>query len=143
VTETSALEDADAVARVLGKLRRSGVRIAFDDFGTGYSALSWLQQLPLDVVKVDRSFVDRLPVMKGELPVVEALVRLAQTLRLEVVAEGVEEQVQADALRAMGVTLAQGWLYSRAVPLEQAAALLPEAPGARRDADGTLRLRVS
>jgi EAL domain-containing protein (putative c-di-GMP-specific phosphodiesterase class I) len=143
VTETSALEDADAVARVLGKLRRSGVRIAFDDFGTGYSALSWLQQLPLDVVKVDRSFVDRLPVMKGELPVVEALVRLAQTLRLEVVAEGVEEQVQADALRAMGVTLAQGWLYSRAVPLEQAAALLPEAPGARRNPDGTLRLRVS
>lgn len=143
VTETSAIEDIAAVARVLERLRRSGIRIAFDDFGTGYSALSWLQQLPLDVVKIDRSFVERLPVMPGEKPVVEALVRLAQTLGLAVVAEGVEEQAQVASLRAMGVTSAQGWLWSKAVPLAEAALLLPPVPDLRRSPDGTLKLRVS
>jgi EAL domain-containing protein (putative c-di-GMP-specific phosphodiesterase class I) len=140
VTETASLQDPAAVADVLSRLREQRVRIAFDDFGTGYSSLSWLQQLPLDVVKIDKSFVDRLPHVAGERPVVEALVKLAQTLGLGVIAEGVETDEQGQLLRAMGVELAQGWLFSRAVPAADAALLLSEGPNDRLF-DGRLVLR--
>ena len=128
VTETTSLQDPTAVADVLRRLREQRVRIAFDDFGTGYSSLSWLQQLPLDVVKIDKTFVDRLPHAAGERPVVEALVKMSQTLGLSVIAEGVETEGQRTALLNMGVELGQGWLFSRAVPATEAALLLPEGP---------------
>jgi len=127
ITETAAVVDPVAVAAVLERVRQMRVRVAFDDFGTGHSSLSWLQQLPLDIVKIDKTFVDRLPVRAGERPVVKALVRLAQTLGLDVVAEGVETEEQRCALQAMGVELAQGWLFSRAVPADRAEGLLQDS----------------
>ena len=120
VTESSALERPEQAAATLRHLRAMRVRVAFDDFGTGQSALSWLHQLPLDVVKIDKSFVDRLPACVGEPPVVAPLARLSQVLGLGVVAEGVETRAQQHELVAMGVRHAQGWLYAKAMPLEQA-----------------------
>ena len=145
ITETAAVVDPVAVAAVLERVRQMRVRVAFDDFGTGHSSLSWLQQLPLDIVKIDKTFVDRLPVRAGERPVVKALVRLAQTLGLDVVAEGVETEEQRCALQAMGVELAQGWLFSRAVPADRAEGLLQDSrEGRPQDRRGELlQLRTS
>ncbi len=130
VTETASVRDPARTASVLAQLRSRRVRVAFDDFGTGYSSLSWLQQLPLDVVKIDKTFVDRLPQPATERPVVEALARLAQTMGLEVVAEGVERPEQREALLAMGVGLGQGWLWHPALPADEAGRLVRSRTGA-------------
>ena len=143
VTETASVVDPIAVAAVLERVRRMRCRVAFDDFGTGYSSLSWLQQLPLDIVKIDKTFVDRLPVRPGDRPVVEALVRLTQTLGLDVVAEGVETEEQRLALQSMGVRLAQGWLFSRALPAARAEQLLRDSRAVPERGGELLQLRSS
>lgn len=120
VTEASSLERPQQTAATLRRLRALRVRVAFDDFGTGESSLSWLHQLPLDVVKVDKSFVDQLPAPAGTPPVVAAVTALSHVLGLGVVAEGVETVEQQRELVAMGVHHAQGWLYAKALPLDQA-----------------------
>ncbi len=129
VTEVASLEQPDLAAATLARLRAMRVRIAFDDFGTGHSSVAWLQQLPLDVVKIDKSFVDRLPTGEGERPVVAAVTAMSQTLGLGVVAEGVETVEQQQALLAVGVRHAQGWLYARALPLDLARAFLADHQG--------------
>lgn len=112
VTETALVDDPDAVA-ALERLRDIGVRVALDDFGTGYSSLSALRDLPVDTVKIDRSFVSRL----GEEPQLDALVRgivdLAHALEMDVVGEGVELPLQSELLAEFGCDLAQGWLHGR------------------------------
>ncbi len=115
VTETAVMEDAEASARVLAQLRALGVRIAIDDFGTGYSSLAYLLSLPVDVVKVDRSFVAAIDGFGPGTAIVTAVLALAGTLGLDVVAEGVETLEQRDALLELGVRAAQGWLWGRAV----------------------------
>jgi EAL domain-containing protein (putative c-di-GMP-specific phosphodiesterase class I) len=116
ITESMILRDHQAVAAKLRVLRALGVAVALDDFGTGYSSLSHLQHLPVDQIKVDRSFVS------GHDDVVGAILQLGRTLRLQTVAEGVETRQQAERLRALGCQLAQGYHFGR--PLE-AAALTP------------------
>jgi EAL domain-containing protein (putative c-di-GMP-specific phosphodiesterase class I) len=125
ITESMVLRDHQAVAAKLQALRGLGVGVALDDFGTGYSSLSHLQHLPVDQIKIDRSFVG------GQDHVVEAVLQLGRTLRLQTVAEGVETQQQAERLRALGCELAQGYHFAR--PLEPAAvsALLGAAVPAR------------
>ena len=120
VTETSALERPEQTADTLRRLRVMRVRVAFDDFGTGQSSLSWLHQLPLDVVKLDQSFVGQLPTPPGSPPVVAAMTALSHVLGLGVIAEGVETVEQQQELLSMGVQHAQGWLYAKALPVEQA-----------------------
>ncbi|KAA2236108.1 bifunctional diguanylate cyclase/phosphodiesterase [Salinarimonas soli] len=125
VTE-GALMDQGAV-RELARLRELGCLVAVDDFGTGYSSLAYLQRLPIDVIKIDREFVSAL----GEDPKADrfmrALVGLAHTLELRVVAEGVETAAQRDALTAMGCETGQGYLFSRPVPSTEARALIAGA----------------
>jgi len=139
VTEAASLHRPELAAATLARLRAMRVRIAFDDFGTGHSSMSWLHQLPLDVVKIDKSFVDQLPVRPGHPPVVAAVTALAHVLGLGVVAEGVETAEQQAALLAMGVQSAQGWLWSPALPEADARRFLqqhtarpsPAVPAAR------------
>jgi diguanylate cyclase (GGDEF)-like protein len=127
VTE-GALMDQGAV-RELARLREMGCPIAVDDFGTGYSSLAYLQRLPIDIIKIDREFVTPLATDPKADRFMKALVGLAHTLELRVVAEGVETQAQADVLTAAGCELAQGFLFSRPVPQDEARALMRSAEG--------------
>ena len=124
ITESAVLAGADVVAPLLTRLRALGIRIAVDDFGTGYSSLSYLRDLPIDVLKVDKSFVDRVVGDEQGASVAGAIIALGRSLDLETVAEGVEGPEQAEWLTAAGVTYGQGFLWSRPVPLVEAAALL-------------------
>ncbi len=118
VTESSLVQHAESAA-ILGGLRAMGCSIAVDDFGTGYSSLSYLVGLPVDELKIDRSFVSRLADSQRSLSLVRVLLQMASTLGLTVVAEGVETIEQADLLRGMGCQSVQGYLYSRPLPLAQ------------------------
>lgn len=124
VTETALVRDVDQVAGVLGQLKALGVRIAIDDFGTGYSSFSHLQQFPIDIIKVDRSFVSVVAEGAAQGALAEAIVRLAATLEIDTVAEGVEADSQAEVLASWGCRSGQGWLWSPARPPDEVAGLL-------------------
>jgi diguanylate cyclase (GGDEF)-like protein/PAS domain S-box-containing protein len=127
ITESLVLHDADQVWRDLRELRAMGVRIAIDDFGTGYSSLSYLSQMPVDVLKIDKSFIDDILHNPQQLALVETIVALARTLDLAVVAEGIELAEHRDALVRMGCPYGQGYLFSKPVtPAEAGAWLTPE-----------------
>ncbi len=113
VTESALVRRQDHGIRVLGELRELGCKIAVDDFGTGYSSLSYLKRLPVDALKVDQSFVRELGTDRESDMIVEAVIRLAQTLGLGVVAEGVERPDQEEKLRNMGCAEIQGFLYGK------------------------------
>jgi diguanylate cyclase (GGDEF)-like protein len=119
VTETVLVQDDDRVSGVLSQLHDAGVRIALDDFGTGYSSLSWLLEFPVDLVKIDRSFVRDLGVDVRRTAIVEAVLQVSHRTGLRVVAEGIETQDQADRLLEMGCRLGQGYLLGRPVPLTE------------------------
>jgi EAL domain-containing protein (putative c-di-GMP-specific phosphodiesterase class I) len=123
VTETALVRDPRRARRVLGEVRAQGARVAIDDFGTGYSSLGYLQQLPLDVLKIDKRFVDG--VARGGGPSVaipRAVVALGEALGLRTVGEGVETAAQRDALRALGCGYGQGYLFARPMALGDLAA---------------------
>jgi EAL domain-containing protein (putative c-di-GMP-specific phosphodiesterase class I) len=100
------------------------VHIAIDDFGTGYASLSYLHRYPIDVVKIDRSFIAGIATEQHDYRLVGALIAMANHLQLSVTAEGVEDEQQADRLRALNCPSAQGYLYSQAIPPEQFDTLL-------------------
>ncbi len=131
VTESVIMEHADAATERLAELRALGVLLDMDDFGTGYSSLSHLQRFPLQAVKIDRSFVDR---MRGgaHAEIVRAILTLGRQLGLEVIAEGVETDEQHDALVQMGCPQAQGYLFSHPVMAEAAGAIIAGGVGALR-----------
>lgn len=116
ITETAVMGDAALACRVLDELRALGVRIDLDDFGTGYSSLASIQDLPLDVIKIDRSFVQSLDSDPRVYAIIEAVARLAHQLELPVVAEGIETPYELERLKQLGCTLGQGYLF--APPLE-------------------------
>ncbi len=117
ITESAIMEDPEAAHRVLGALRALGVRLAIDDFGVGYSSLSHLKYLlPVDQIKIDKSFVDGLLDDGESRAIIAAIVELAHALNVQAVAEGVETSDQAVALRAMGCHTAQGYHFSRPLP---------------------------
>jgi diguanylate cyclase (GGDEF)-like protein/PAS domain S-box-containing protein len=116
LTETVLLRRDDRMQADLLELKDIGVRLAIDDFGTGYSSLSYLRELPIDVLKMDKSFVDGIAVSEQRLALAEGIVRIARTLRLEVIAEGIESEVQQDLLTSMGCQFGQGYLL--AMPME-------------------------
>jgi diguanylate cyclase (GGDEF)-like protein len=116
ITETALLEDAEGAVTALSSLRELGVRLAVDDFGTGYSSLSYLKRLPVDAVKIDRSFVDGLAVDGDDSAIVAAVAGMARALRLTTIAEGVENLDQLHALRRLGCDLAQGHFFTTPQP---------------------------
>jgi EAL domain-containing protein (putative c-di-GMP-specific phosphodiesterase class I) len=125
VTESMLVNDPVVLDR-LHALRALGVGLAIDDFGTGYSSLAYLQRFPVDTLKIDKSFVDGLGGTDGESPLAGAVVSIARSLRLRVVAEGVETVEQAQRLRALGCGLAQGYLFARPMPAEDLVRFLAE-----------------
>jgi diguanylate cyclase (GGDEF)-like protein/PAS domain S-box-containing protein len=118
ITESFLADETEAALVWMQRLRALGVRLAVDDFGTGYSALSYLQRFPIDMLKIDRSFVEHARPTSPSLNLVRSIVQLGRSLHLDLVAEGIEEAEQAEALLAMGVTSGQGYYYAR--PLEPA-----------------------
>jgi EAL domain-containing protein (putative c-di-GMP-specific phosphodiesterase class I) len=116
ITESALMKDAANARHVLGALKEIGVLLAIDDFGTGYSSLSYLQRFPLDILKVDRSFVEELGVNAESEKIVAAVINLAHALGLKVVAEGVETAEQLEVLRSFRCDLAQGFLFSKPLP---------------------------
>jgi diguanylate cyclase (GGDEF)-like protein len=124
LTESTVMRDFTESARQMKRLKRLGVRIAIDDFGTGYSSLSYLHRLPIDVLKIDRSFMETLNEPEGTRPIVDAVLSMAHTLGLSVVAEGVETAEQLTTLRQSGCDVIQGYFFSRPVKPDRAAIFL-------------------
>ncbi|CAN5657458.1 hypothetical protein BH10ACT1_BH10ACT1_27050 [soil metagenome] len=124
ITETALVHEPEAAAARLRTLRAMGVRLAIDDFGTGYSSLTYLRQFPVDILKIDRSFVETITTDGALPPIVQGLLDLAHALDLEIVAEGIELQVQRAQLQDQNCQLGQGFLFSRAVPASEAEHLL-------------------
>jgi diguanylate cyclase (GGDEF)-like protein/PAS domain S-box-containing protein len=123
LTESVLLRRDERMLGDLAELKAIGVRLAIDDFGTGYSSLSYLRELPIDVVKMDKSFVDGIAVSEQRLALAEGIVQIARTLRLEVIAEGIESEIQRDLLTSMGCQLGQGYLLAMPMPAGQAETL--------------------
>jgi EAL domain-containing protein (putative c-di-GMP-specific phosphodiesterase class I) len=129
ITESAMLQDTESTLGILRRIKALGVRLAIDDFGTGYSSLSYLQRFPLDILKIDRAFVTAIDHHTDDASLAPAVVSMANTMHLKVVAEGVETRTQADALSSMGCDLGQGFLLARPMPAEAMDDLL-EARGA-------------
>jgi diguanylate cyclase (GGDEF)-like protein len=129
VTETTIMRDADATASRLRAFKRLGVRIAIDDFGTGYSSLAYLRQFPADELKIDRSFVLGMTASRQSAALIHTLVALGRTLKLETLAEGIEEPAQLATLRREGCDLGQGYLFSRPLEPDALEAFLESARG--------------
>lgn len=113
VTETLAIRDVDLATRVISEIRSLGCNVGIDDFGTGYASLAYLHRLPVNFMKIDRSFVNGLGLDPCTDALVEGMVAMGRALKLDVVAEGIETELQHDRLTAMGCTYAQGYLYGR------------------------------
>ncbi len=124
ITESVLLDDMTGTVAALARLRDRGIRVAIDDFGTGYSSLSYLAQLPVDVLKVDKSFIDQVVGATPDTSLVQAIITMSHNMRLTTVAEGVEQREQADWLRLARCSLGQGYLWSPPVELAAARELL-------------------
>jgi diguanylate cyclase (GGDEF)-like protein len=124
ITESFLADETEGVLRCLQRLRALGVRLAVDDFGTGYSALSYLQRFPIDMLKIDRSFVRHARRSSPSLNLVRSIVQLGRSLHLDLVAEGIEDAEQAEELLAMGVPSGQGFYFARGLEPEAFAGLL-------------------
>jgi len=134
ITESVLMADPDTTAVRLEELRRLGVRIAIDDFGTGYSSLGYLRRLPVDILKIDKTFIDGVAEGPHESALARAVIKLASTLKLEAVAEGVSSRSQVASLRRLRCPYGQGYWFSRPVPAEAVPDLLARpALGAAED----------
>jgi EAL domain-containing protein (putative c-di-GMP-specific phosphodiesterase class I) len=129
ITESVVIDEPDIAFEKLTTLRSLGVRIAIDDFGTGYSSLASLHNLPVDTIKIDKSFIDGVATGAEGAGVVNAIIGIAKTLRLGTVAEGVEDNAQAHRLGQLGCQQLQGYCFSKPLPADQVMALI-EALGA-------------
>ncbi|MEZ5728816.1 MAG: EAL domain-containing protein [Burkholderiaceae bacterium] len=116
ITESTVMRDAEGAASLLRRLKDRGVRLSLDDFGTGYSSLAYLRQFPIDVIKIDRCFVRDIERRDDEVPIVRAIIAIANGLGASVVAEGVETEAQRDALLSLGCRRMQGFLFHRPTP---------------------------
>ncbi|MFM7063508.1 MAG: EAL domain-containing protein [Actinomycetes bacterium] len=135
ITETTLMRNAEDGMAALERLRQVGVRLAIDDFGTGYSSLHLLKQLPIDVVKIDRSFVDGLPDDPEDRAIVATIIGLVDLLGLSATAEGVESAEQGDALLELGCTYAQGFHFARPCPPEELLPMLRRASSSASTSD--------
>ena len=133
MTESVLLDDNQTVLDILRQLKALGARLAIDDFGTGYSSLSYLHRFPVDMLKIDRSFVERLSHASDNAELARTIVRLGQSLQLVTVAEGVEDSAQFLALRRMGCDVGQGYYFGKPMGSEEISSMLrDDAPAPAR-----------
>jgi EAL domain-containing protein (putative c-di-GMP-specific phosphodiesterase class I) len=116
ITESVLMHQSQATLDRLRALKGLGLNLAIDDFGTGYSSLGYLQQFPIDVLKIDRSFVNAVGVEDADPVLARAIIALGRTLQIETIAEGIERPEQRDGLRTLGCTLGQGYYFARPMP---------------------------
>jgi EAL domain-containing protein (putative c-di-GMP-specific phosphodiesterase class I) len=126
ITESAVMQNAEQIVDVLRKIKELGVRISIDDFGTGYSSLSYLHRFPIDTLKIDRSFVSTMEDGTENGEIVRTVIALAQALKLNVIAEGIESVHQFHQLRILGCEYGQGFLFSRPVSATDAEKLLAD-----------------
>ena len=138
ITESAVMADAEAMIARLHELKGLGVRLAIDDFGTGYSSMSYLVQFPIDVLKIDRSFVHGVGSDPQKMGIVRTIVELGRILELQTVAEGIEVVEEVEELRSLECELGQGYWFSRPMPVEAAVAMLAEQAARRRRGDFVL-----
>ncbi len=131
ITETIAMHNAEESVGVMRQLKSLGIGLSLDDFGTGYSSLSYLKRFPIDVLKIDKSFVRDIPEDGNDLAIVSAIIAMAHALGLKVIAEGVETDAQWHFLRDCGTQLAQGYYFGRPLPAPELEALLARREGAQ------------
>jgi EAL domain-containing protein (putative c-di-GMP-specific phosphodiesterase class I) len=124
LTEGVLMDDAESTASVLQELKTMGAHLAVDDFGTGYSSLSYLRQFPIDVLKIDRSFVNQITSDPDDSTIVSAIINMGKSLKHHVVAEGIETQLQRAYLQTQQCAEGQGYLFSRPLAAAQFAQLL-------------------
>jgi len=129
ITEGLLMNDRHDVIEKLRRLSAAGVQIAIDDFGTGYSSLSYLQKFPINTLKIDRSFVLAIKTAEEEACIVNAIISMAQGLKLRIIAEGVENQAQLHYLRSLGCDAVQGYLFGKAAPMSELVQRLSDSIG--------------
>ncbi|HEX7166422.1 MAG TPA: EAL domain-containing protein [Acidimicrobiales bacterium] len=138
ITETAVMSDAEAMAARLHELKTLGVRLAIDDFGTGYSSMSYLCSFPIDILKIDRSFVSGVPNEPQKVGIVRTIVELGHILHLETVAEGIELDEELEQLRALDCDLGQGFRFARPLAAADVETLLVDQAAARRRGELTV-----
>ena len=126
LTESSLMQREEEIVEMLHSLRAKGIRLAIDDFGTGYSSLSYLKRFPIDMIKIDKSFIDDIPYEKDDMAIVIAIIEMGKALGYQVLAEGTEQQEQLDFLKEKGCNLYQGYIKSKPVPAKEFEKLLRE-----------------
>ena len=119
ITETAVTQNRDSAINTLNVLRDAGVQVAIDDFGTGYSSLSYLQQMPFDLIKIDKSFIDKIGEGGSSENICRTIIKMAHELGKKAIAEGVETREQADFLIKNGCDFVQGYFYSHPLPQEE------------------------
>jgi EAL domain-containing protein (putative c-di-GMP-specific phosphodiesterase class I) len=120
ITESCMIDPLSNELKVLNQLRNLGVKLCIDDFGTGYSSLSCLHEFPIDTLKIDRSFVNRIGKISGDSEIVQTIITLAHRLGMDVVAEGIETTAQFKLLRSLGCEYGQGYLFAKPLPQDDA-----------------------
>ena len=138
LTETMLMDDIDGAIETMDQLKKLGVRLALDDFGTGYSSLSYLRRLPIDILKIDKSFVDSLSTVEGP-GMVRSILRLGDTFRVATLAEGIETPEQLSHLRALGCTYGQGYLFAQPVRRSEIRGMLEDQARGHRETEAMLR----
>jgi EAL domain-containing protein (putative c-di-GMP-specific phosphodiesterase class I) len=136
LTEHVMLKDIDEVSAIMQGLKDLGIKFALDDFGTGYSSLSYLKRLPIDTLKIDRSFIYDLENDPSDRAIVQTILNIARNLKVSVIAEGVETEVQSLMLRQLGCHAYQGYLFGTPMPLDAFETWFASAKG-RAECDGT------
>ena len=124
------MDHLEETAETLRRLKKMGTHITIDDFGTGYSSLTYLKTFPIDMLKIDKSFVHDIVHDPDDRAITQAIISMAHSLKLEVVAEGVEDEAQLEILKGQGCDIIQGYLFSKPVPVEEARVVLDK--GAER-----------
>ena len=115
MTESILMNSIEKGSSMINKLRKAGISISLDDFGTGYSSLKYFKELPISILKIDKSFIDNIETNEYDEQLVDTMIQLAHNKKIQVIAEGVESNIQLDRLRNLGCDLVQGYLFSKAI----------------------------
>ena len=128
ITENTLLQDIDKSTLILEQLRQLGIKICIDNFGTGYSSLSSIQALPIESIKIDKSFIENIAISHSDLEICRTFIQLGKSLKLNVIAEGVQSELQKEILKKEGCHILQGYLFSKPQPIDKIISELSKNP---------------